>query len=115
MGEAGYTGTDLGPVGYYDPERLEHMLNTLNLDLVAGNIFEKLHEPDQLDMILEKTKVSCTTLKKFGAKYFVIVPHTVPEKEATAGRSQDAPRLSEKKWDYMMDAIREVAKVVNSY
>merc|ERR1712014_279931 len=86
-----------------------------NLDLVAGNIFEKLHEPDQLQAILEKTKASCTTLKKFGAEFFVIVPHTVPEKEATAGRSQDAPRLPAEKWDYMMSAIKEVAKVVQSY
>jgi len=114
MSVAGYTGTDLGPVGYYDTERLGSMLNGLKLDLVAGNIFEKLHEPDQLQAIIEKTKVSCTTLKKFGAKFFVIVPHTVPEKEATAGRSQDAPRLPDEKWDYMMSAIREVAKVVKS-
>jgi len=115
MAAAGYTGTDLGPVGYYDTDRLEGMLKGLNLDLVAGNIFEKLHEPDQLNMILEKTKVSCTTLKKFGAKYFVIVPHTVPEKEATAGRSEDAPRLADDKWAYMMSAIKEVAKVVNGF
>merc|ERR1740127_128219 len=42
MAEAGYTGTDLGPVGYYDPDRLEHMLKSLSLTLVAGNIFEKV-------------------------------------------------------------------------
>jgi inosose dehydratase len=115
MSAAGYTGTDLGPVGYYDTDRLEGMLKGLQLDLVAGNIFEKLHEPDQLNMILEKTKTSCTTLKKFGAKFFVIVPHTVPEKEATAGRSEDAPRLPDDKWAYMISAIKEVAKVVNSF
>merc|ERR1712032_1504647 len=115
MSVAGYTGTDLGPVGYYDTDRLDSTLQGLKLDLVAGNIFEKLHEPDQLEMILEKTKASCTTLKMFGAEFFVIVPHTVPEKEATAGRSGDAPRLPDDKWDYMMHAIKEVAKVVKSY
>mmetsp|Transcript_1924 Transcript_1924/g.4350 ORF Transcript_1924/g.4350 Transcript_1924/m.4350 type:complete len:318 (+) Transcript_1924:81-1034(+) len=115
MAEAGYTGTDLGPVGYYDPERLEHMLTSSKLQLVAGNIFEKLHEPDQLDMIIEKTRASCTTLKKFGAKFFVIVPHTCPEKEATAGRPSDAPRLSDDRWDQMISAIKKVAEVVNSY
>jgi len=115
MSVAGYTGTDLGPVGYYDTERLESMLKGLKLDLVAGNIFEKMHEKDQFDMIIEKTKASCATLKKFGAEFFVIVPHTVPEKEATAGRSADAPRLPDEQWDYMMHAIKEVAKVVKSY
>merc|ERR1719161_1823415 len=115
MSVAGYSGTDLGPVGYYDTERLGDMLKGLKLDLVAGNIFEKLHEPDQLEMIIEKTKSSCRTLQKFGAKFFVIVPHTVPEKEATAGRPQDAPRLSDAIWDHMMDAIKKVAEVVKSY
>merc|ERR1719437_181292 len=33
MAEAGYTGTDLGPVGYYNPEKLEHLLSTLKLEL----------------------------------------------------------------------------------
>jgi inosose dehydratase len=115
MAAAGYTGTDLGPVGYYKPDRLEHLLKKFNLDLVAGNIFEKLHEPDQLDLIIEKTRASCTTLKKFGAKFFVIVPHTVPEKEATAGRPNDAPRLPDDKWNYMISAIKKVAEVVKSY
>merc|ERR1712151_1240054 len=36
-------------------------------------------------------------------------------KEATAGRSQDAPRLPDEKWDYMMSAIKEVANVVKSH
>lgn len=115
MSVAGYSGTDLGPVGYYDTERLGDMLKGLKLDLVAGNIFEKLHEPDQLEMIIEKTKSSCRTLQKFGAKFFVIVPHTVPEKEATAGRPKDAPRLSDAIWDQMMDAIKKVAEVVKSF
>merc|ERR1719191_918418 len=70
MQVAGYTGTDLGPVGYYDTERLGGMLAGLNLDLVAGNIFEKMHEPAELDAIIAKTRASCTTLQKFGAKYF---------------------------------------------
>mmetsp|Transcript_52017 Transcript_52017/g.90361 ORF Transcript_52017/g.90361 Transcript_52017/m.90361 type:complete len:604 (-) Transcript_52017:250-2061(-) len=115
MQVAGYEGTDLGPVGYYNTDVLGDKLKGLGLDLVAGNIFEKLHEPDQLEMIVEKTKKSCTTLQKFGAKYFVIVPHTVPEKEATAGRSKDAPRLSDEKWACMMSAIKEVAEVVKSF
>jgi inosose dehydratase len=115
MAVAGYTGTDLGPVGYYDTAVLGDKLKGLDLDLVAGNIFEKMHEPDQLKMIIEKTKASCATLQKFGAKFFVIVPHTVPEKEATAGRSEDAPRLPDAQWSVMMSAIKEVAKVVQSY
>mmetsp|Transcript_52424 Transcript_52424/g.121897 ORF Transcript_52424/g.121897 Transcript_52424/m.121897 type:complete len:322 (-) Transcript_52424:83-1048(-) len=115
MAEAGFAGTELGPVGYFDTERLGGMLQTTGLQLVAGNIFEKLHEPDQMKLILEKVHTSCKTLKKFGAKFFVIVPHTCPEKEATAGRPSDAPRLPDDRWAQMMGAIKEVAEVVKSY
>jgi len=115
MAEAGYTGTDLGPVGFYDPAKLKDVLQNAKLDLVAGNIFEKVHEPDQLELIMEKTHASCTTLKSFGAKFFVIVPHTAPEREATAGRPQDAPRLSDEKWAQMMEVIKQVAEVVKSF
>merc|ERR1712032_6639 len=115
MAEAGYTGTDLGPVGYYDTVALEGVLQSSKLDLVAGNIFEKLHELNKLDAIMEKTRVSCKTLKRFDAEFFVVVPHTVPEREATAGRPQDAPRLPDDQWAQMMSAIEQVAKVVKSF
>jgi inosose dehydratase len=115
MAEAGYTGTDLGPVGYCNQETLGEVLKKFKLDLVAGNIFEKVHEPDQLDMIIEKTRASCTILRAFGAKFFVIVPHTAPEREATAGRPEDAPRLPDDKWAQMMAVIKKVAEVVKSF
>mmetsp|Transcript_49552 Transcript_49552/g.119237 ORF Transcript_49552/g.119237 Transcript_49552/m.119237 type:complete len:322 (+) Transcript_49552:74-1039(+) len=115
MAQAGYAGTELGPVGYFDPERLGELLKSTRLELVAGNIFEKLHEPSEMKMILEKVHSSCKTLQKFGAQFFVIVPHTAPEKEATAGRPKDAPRLPDARWVQMMGAIKEVAEVVKSY
>jgi predicted dehydrogenase len=111
MADAGYAGTELGPVGYYDPERLSGLLDSLNLQLVGGNIFEKLHEPNELPGILEKVHQSCTTLKKHGAKFFVIVPHVAPERIATAGRPADAPRLPSDRWAQFMGAIKQVGEV----
>jgi inosose dehydratase len=84
---SGFAGTELGPVGYYDPQLLGAKLEKLHLQLVAGNIFEKLHEPAEVPAVLEKVHQSCKILQRFGAKFFVIVPHVVEEKIATAGRS----------------------------
>jgi len=115
IADSGYAGSELGPVGYYDPEKLGEKLESLKLQLVAGNIFEKLHEPAEVKAIIEKVHTSCRTLKKFGAKYFVIVPHVCEEKIATAGRSADAPRLPKEQWDSFMEAIKQVAEVTKSY
>jgi len=115
ISKSGYAGTELGPVGYYDPERLEEKLTSLNLQLTAGNIFEELHDPAKVPAILEKVHTSCRTLKKFGAKYFVIVPHVCEEKIATCGRSADAPRLPQAQWDKFMAAIIQVAEITKTY
>lgn len=115
ISDVGYAGTELGPMGYYDTELLEEMLKKTELQLVAGSICEKLHEPDQLETIIAKTQESCAILKRFGAKFLVISPHTHLEKEAFAGCSSDAPRLSHERWIQMMGVIREVAQVVKSY
>jgi len=87
MANAGCAGTELGPVGYHDPEQLTGIL----------------------------AKAVCRTLQKHGAKLFVIVPHVAPERIATAGRPADAPRLSDERWAHYMDAIRQVAEVTKSY
>lgn len=115
IADAGYAGTELGPVGYYDPAHLSEKLKSLGLQLVGGNIFEKLHEPEELPAILAKVHASCKILKEHGARFFVIVPHTCDEKVATAGRPKDAPRLPQEQWEKFMAGIVEVAKVVKSY
>ena len=102
-------------MGYYDPERLGGFLDSLNLKLVAGNIFEKLEDPSELPGIISKVHKSCQSLQKHGAKFFVIVPHVAPERIATAGRSADAPRLPDDRWAQYMSAMIEVAKVTKSY
>lgn len=115
IGEAGFEGTELGPVGYYQGSELTQKLKEHKLKLVAGNIFEKLHEEEELAKIMEKVHASCKTLAEHGAEYFVIVPHVVEERVPTAGRPADAPKLDSKRWDIMMQAIKDIALVTKSY
>jgi transaldolase len=115
IGEAGYEGTELGPVGYYKPDLLGPLLKQHKLALPAGNIFEKLHETDQLPSILEKVHASCKILAEHGGRFFVIVPHVGEERVPTAGRPADAVKLDEPRWQAMMDAIKQVATITKSY
>merc|ERR1719181_2591692 len=115
MAKAGFAGTELGPVGYYENARLGALLQQHKLKLTAGNIFENLHKPEEVPAILEKVHKSCSMLKEHGGKFFVIVPHVVEERIATTGRSADAPRLPDSVWKGLMDAIRQVAVITQSY
>jgi len=115
MADAGFAGTELGPLGYYDPASLSELLDKLDLRLTAGNIFEKLHEPQEVPKILEKVHAICKILKQHGAKFFVIVPHVAEERIPTTGRSWDAPRLSDAAWAQLMGAIKQVAEVCRSH
>merc|ERR1719313_2940566 len=115
MADAGFAGTELGPLGYYDPASLSELLDKLDLRLTAGNIFEKLHEPQEVPKILEKVHAICKILKQHVAKFFVIVPHVAEERIPTTGRSWDAPRLSDAAWAQLMGAIKQVAEVCRSH
>jgi transaldolase len=115
IGKAGFDGTELGPVGYFQSDELANELRENNLSLVAGNIFEKLHVPSEMPAVLEKVHTSCRTLREHGAKYFVIVPTVVDERVPTAGRPADAIKLDSSAWTNMMTAIVDVAKVTQSY
>merc|ERR1719277_1231103 len=108
IAESGFAGTELGPVGYYDPDRLGGLLKQHKLQLTAGNIFEKRHDPAEMPAILEKTHKSCRILKEHGARFFTIVPHIAEERVSTAGRPADAQKLPDDRWKQFMQAIIQV-------
>lgn len=85
------------------------------LQLTAGNIFEKLHEPAEMPAILEKIHKSCRILKEHGARFFTIVPHIAEERVATAGRPAEVQKLPDDRWKQFMQAIVQVAEVTKSY
>lgn len=115
IGEAGFEGTELGPVGYYQGSELASKLEEHKLKLVNGNIFEKVHEASELSAIMEKVHSSCKILSEYGAKYFTVVPHVVEERVPTAGRPADARKLDKERWNVMMEAIKDIALVTRSY
>lgn len=58
---AGYTGIELGPVGFMpeDPKILAEALDEFNQELVGGVVFRAFHDPDKWDDVLDGAQRTC--------------------------------------------------------
>ena len=56
IAEAGYQYTELGPYGYYptDPAVISKEIKQRGLTIVAGFIFQPLHDPAKTDEVLPR-------------------------------------------------------------
>jgi inosose dehydratase len=55
MRGAGYTGIELGPVGFMpeDPAVLAEALDEYGLELIGGVVFRAFHDPDAWDDVMD--------------------------------------------------------------
>jgi inosose dehydratase len=108
---AGYTYTELGPYGYYptDPATLRSELAKRGLVVVAGFLFQPLHDPREADAVLDVARRTLDLLAAIGGRYLVTIDHISPERMATAGRGDLAERLDRRRLDHMIGIIDRLA------
>jgi inosose dehydratase len=117
IADAGFSYTELGPYGYYptDPERLSKEFQSRDLSVVAGFIFQPLHEPSAEKQILEITEKTCALLSAVGACRLVVIDHISPERMQTAGNRSAAIRLDQTRFDFMVSLIGKVVSIALRY
>lgn len=110
---AGYTGIELGPVGFMpeDPAILGDALAEHNLELIGGVVFRPFHDPNQWDDVLDGAHRTCAALKAHGAKHFVLIDSISPRRAPTAGRPDEAEQMKSSEWNAYRDRIATVAKI----
>jgi inosose dehydratase len=110
---SGYRWTELGPVGYLpeDPEVLRPELERLGLQVAGSFVFEPLHEGLRLAEVLEATRRACRLIQGVGGRFLVVIDLVDPERIATAGRPEAAPRLPLRHWVTLVHGIEAVAAV----
>jgi inosose dehydratase len=110
---AGYAGLELGPFGYLptEPDRLAAALAEHGLSLVAGFVFEPLHDPARLSGILELAARTAALVAAAGGRHLVIIDLVSPARAASAGRPDAAPRLDAPRRRALHAAVRAVAAV----
>ncbi len=111
--EAGYTGIELGPVGFMpeDPAILSDALAETGLELIGGVVFRAFHEAAKWDDVLDGAVRTCKALKAHGAQHLVLIDSISPRRAPTAGRAAEAEQMDPAEWTAFADRIRTVARM----
>lgn len=110
---AGYTGIELGPVGYMpeDPARLGDALQRRGLELIGGVVFRPFHDSQQWNDVLDGALRTCKALVSHGAKHLVLIDSISPRRAPTAGRPAEAEQMTPLEWSDYVERIRTIAKL----
>lgn len=111
--EAGYRRMELGPIGFL-PEDLDVLRDELeqrDLSLTAGFVYEHMHDPANRERVLRTTRRVGRILSALGASHLVVIDRMLPERQRTAGRSEQAERLGPAAWGEMVETIATVAEI----
>jgi inosose dehydratase len=111
IAEAGYRYTELGPCGYYptDPVALRGEFDKRGLTVVAGFVFQPLHDPAQEQAVLDVTRRTLDLLAAVGGRHLVTIDHISEARMATAGRHDRAERLDPARRKHMVSLIDRIA------
>lgn len=116
MAAAGYHSVELGPPGYLpgDPQRLGEALSQRGMTLASGYLLGFFGSVGSEAVPVEEVRGVCELLAQLGAPTLVLMEAMNPERDATSGRSADAPRLSEAGWERLLSATHAIAAVAQN-
>ncbi|MEJ6387948.1 sugar phosphate isomerase/epimerase family protein [Gymnodinialimonas ulvae] len=110
---AGYTGIELGPVGFMpeDPVELGEALAEHELHLIGGVVFRPFHDPEAWDDVLDGAVRTCKALVAHGAQHLVLIDSISPRRAPTAGRADAAEQMRASEWTAYRDRIAQIARM----
>jgi inosose dehydratase len=109
----GYEGVELGPLGFLptDPAVLAAELRARSLSLTAGYVMGPMHTTSGREELLAEGKQVLDLLGEVGASHLVIIGGIVPERAATAGRTEAAPRLDESAFSVELETVHRLGEM----
>ena len=110
---AGFSGIELGPVGYMpeDPSVLGDALAEHDLTLIGGVVFRAFHDPAKWHDVLDGSLRTCSALSAHGAEQLVLIDAISPRRAPTAGRAGEAEQMDRAEWAAFVDRIRTIARM----
>lgn len=119
MVQAGYTGSELGPYGFFptDPEILRPQLDTRKLKLLASFVPVKMTDPGAGQAVIERIRKVGNLLATLKAPFLVIADDQSPERNAFSGRTydKDCPKLTAEQWKHIGKIVADAEKVANDF
>ena len=111
--DAGYTWVELGAYGFLpaDPHRARQELDRRGLQVAGSYMLEPVHDLARRTEVLEGARCVAEYIAGAGGQHLVIVDWGSPERGATAGRSDAAPRLTAAQQSAYFEVLTAIADV----
>ena len=109
--QAGYTGIELGPVGYMpeDQEVLRPALHKYQLELIGGVVFQPFHDPAKAKIVMDQARRTAEALVEHGAQQMVLIDSISQVRAPFAGRPAQATKMDQNTWQDFVQRIQDVA------
>lgn len=119
MVEAGYTGTELGPYGFFptDPKILQPQLEKRKLKLLGSFVPVKMTDSSASKAVIERIRKVGDLLAPLKAPFLVMADDQSPERNAFSGRVDDpeCPRLTVEQWKHVGNIVADAEKVAQEF
>ena len=119
MVDAGYTGTELGPYGYFptDPEVLRAQLEKRKLRLLGSFVPVKMGDLDAEKEVIERIRKVGNLLATLKAPFLVMADDQSDERDTYSGRVYDpgCPALTAEQWKHVGKIVADAEKVANEF
>ncbi len=119
MVDAGYTGTELGPYGFFptDPEILQPQLAKRKLKLLGSFVPVKMGDPAAGTAVLERIRKVGKLLATLKSSVSGDGGRPIAERNAFSGRAHDpgCPALSAEQWKHVGKIVADAEKVANEF
>ena len=119
MVEAGYTGTELGPYGFFptDPHILQPQLRKRGMNLLGSFVPVKLSDPASGPDVLERIRKVGKLLSTLKAPFLVMADDQSVERSAFSGRAHNkaCPTLSATQWKHVGRIVADAEKVASEF
>jgi len=116
---AGYTGTELGPYGFYptDPQVLEPELTQRKLKLLGSFVPAVLSDPASTKVVVEHIRKVGGLLAALGAPFLVLADAQSDARDRIAGRvpADGSGGWNPEQWKQVGRVVAEAAKVTQDF
>lgn len=119
MMEAGYTGTELGPYGFFpvDPAILQPQLANRKLELLGSFVPVRMGDFAAGKEVLERIRKVGKLLAALKAPFLVMADDQSVERNAFSGRASElgCPVLSAEQWRHVGKVVADAERVANEF
>ena len=116
---AGYTGTELGPYGFFptDPKALADSLRRRNMSLLSSFVPVPIADPSKKGKVIEHVWKVGAVLSALGAKLLVLSDCQTAKRQALAGRVpvDGSESLTVEQWKHVAVTVAEVEKAAAEF